>query len=56
MEAQKRKYLGITRNAAVSAEKLNFARQMRKLPTKVEAEAWELLRDRRCLGLKFRRQ
>ena len=39
MEAQKRKYSGITRNAAVSAEKLNLARQMRKLPTKAEVRA-----------------
>ena len=29
---------------------------MRKLPTTAEAKAWELLRNCRCLGLKFRRQ
>jgi very-short-patch-repair endonuclease len=56
MEREKKKYSGITQNATVSAEKLNLARQMRKRPTTAEAEAWELLRDRRCLGLKFRRQ
>ena len=56
MDPQKRKYSGITQNATVSVEKLNLARQMRKLPTTAEANAWELLRDRRCLGLKFRRQ
>ena len=50
------KHYGITRSAQVSAEKLNFARQMRKLPTGAEARAWEFLRDCRCQGLKFRRQ
>ena len=50
------KHHGITQNARVSAEKLNLARQMRKAPTEAEARAWEILRDRRCLGLKFRRQ
>lgn len=29
---------------------------MRATPTRAEAAAWELLRNRRCLGLKFRRQ
>ncbi|MGH7966787.1 MAG: DUF1156 domain-containing protein, partial [Candidatus Binatia bacterium] len=51
-----RKFYGITSNAAVSVEKLNLARRMRKLPTEAEAKAWALLRDRHCLGLKFRRQ
>ncbi|MGH7590533.1 MAG: endonuclease domain-containing protein [Gemmatimonadales bacterium] len=32
------------------------ARQMRSNPTYAEQAAWEILRDRRCLGLKFRRQ
>jgi very-short-patch-repair endonuclease len=32
------------------------ARQMRRDHTRAEAAAWELLRDRRTLGLKFRRQ
>lgn len=32
------------------------ARQFRSDPTPSEAKAWELLRNRRCLGLKFRRQ
>jgi very-short-patch-repair endonuclease len=48
--------VSITRHAHVSAEKLELARKMRQLPTETEARAWELLRDRRCLGLKFRRQ
>ena len=49
-------YQGITQSAVVSVEKLNLARQMRQLPTAAEQYAWELLRNRRCLGLKFRRQ
>lgn len=32
------------------------ARGMRKAPTPEEAFLWELVRDRRMLGLKFRRQ
>ena len=46
----------VTGHAPVSREKLDLARQMRKLPTDAEARAWEMLRNRRCLGLKFRRQ
>ncbi len=38
------------------ALKVNLARDMRHDPTAAEAAAWELLRNRRCLGLKFRRQ
>ena len=29
---------------------------MRRAPTPTERAAWAILRDRRCLGLKFRRQ
>ena len=32
------------------------ARQLRKLSTTAEQLAWDLLRDRRFMGLKFRRQ
>jgi very-short-patch-repair endonuclease len=32
------------------------ARQFRADPTPAEAKAWEILHNRRCLGLKFRRQ
>jgi type I site-specific restriction-modification system R (restriction) subunit len=32
------------------------ARELREIQTPAEAVAWELLRDRRCAGLKFRRQ
>ncbi len=34
----------------------DMANAMRRRPTPAERRAWELLRDRRCLGLKFRRQ
>ena len=41
----------------VKVQKLfDRARQMRKDQTKAEPAAWELLRDRRTLGLTFRRQ
>jgi very-short-patch-repair endonuclease len=33
-----------------------FAREMRKEPTPAEAALWYLLRDRRLVGFKFRRQ
>ena len=37
---------------------MNFenAKRMRKNPTHEEGLMWDLLRDRRCLNLKFRRQ
>jgi very-short-patch-repair endonuclease len=31
-------------------------REQRKQPTPAEAALWDILRDRRCLGFKFRRQ
>ena len=34
----------------------SLAREMRSRPTQAETAAWEMLRGRRCLGLKFRRQ
>jgi very-short-patch-repair endonuclease len=33
-----------------------LAREFRKEPSHAEREAWEMLRGRRCLDLKFRRQ
>src|SRR5882672_7209538 len=36
--------------------KVALAKGNRHEPTAAEAAAWALLRDRRCLGLKFRRQ
>jgi len=35
---------------------LTYARKMRRCDTRAEKRAWVLLRDRRMLGLKFRRQ
>ena len=43
-------------DAPIDARKLALARRLRQQPTPTEAEAWRLLRDRRMLGLKFRRQ
>jgi very-short-patch-repair endonuclease len=42
--------------AAIDARKLTLARRFRGKPTPTEAAAWLLLRGRRTLGLKFRRQ
>jgi len=42
--------------AAIDARKLALARRFRREPTPAEAAAWLLLRGRRTLGLKFRRQ
>jgi very-short-patch-repair endonuclease len=46
----------ITRGAAIDARKLALARRFRRQPTPAETAAWQLLRGRRILGLKFRRQ
>jgi very-short-patch-repair endonuclease len=46
----------ITRGAAIDARKLALARSFRRQPTPAEAAAWQLLRGRTILGLKFRRQ
>jgi len=35
---------------------LKNARELRRVDTRAEQQAWVLLRDRRMLGLKFRRQ
>jgi very-short-patch-repair endonuclease len=48
--------LPITRGAKVSCSKREQARAFRRTPTPSEERAWELLRNRRCLGPKFRRQ
>lgn len=39
-----------------STEKRDFARQLRRESTKAERLLWFHLRDRKCLGFKFRRQ
>jgi very-short-patch-repair endonuclease len=46
----------VTQGAAIDARKLALARSLRQQPTPAEAAAWRLLRGRRGLGLKFRRQ
>jgi very-short-patch-repair endonuclease len=46
----------VTRRAAIDARKLALARSFRQQPTPAESAAWELLRGRKILGLKFRRQ
>jgi very-short-patch-repair endonuclease len=40
----------------VKAVKKQFARQLRQDQTSAEEKVWEILRDRRLFGLKFRRQ
>jgi adenine-specific DNA methylase len=47
---------GIVRNPVVTAEKSELAKELRQQATEAEKLAWEILRNRRCLGLKFRRQ
>ncbi len=46
----------VTRGAAIDQRKLDAARRFRQQSTPAEADAWLLLRDRKILGLKFRRQ
>jgi very-short-patch-repair endonuclease len=46
----------MARRRGVTLFKRDRAREFRKHPTASEVLAWELLRDRRMLGLKFRRQ
>jgi very-short-patch-repair endonuclease len=46
----------VIRRARVRPHKRQLARAFRRHPTASEQHAWQLLRNRRCLGLKFRRQ
>lgn len=46
----------VIRRGPIDARKLALARLFRRQPTPAEAAAWLLLRGRRILGLKFRRQ
>jgi very-short-patch-repair endonuclease len=46
----------VIQQAAIDARKLALARRYRRQPTPAEAAAWLLLRGRKILGLKFRRQ
>jgi very-short-patch-repair endonuclease len=50
------KPIPIIRNPAVTAEKAALAKRLRQTATPEEVQAWDMLRGRRCLGLKFRRQ
>ena len=43
-------------NFGAKKEIFENAKEMRKSPTEAEAVLWEVLRARRCCGLKFRRQ
>ncbi len=47
---------GITKHQYVRVEQRELARRNRRAPTPAESAAWDLLRARRMLGLKFRRQ
>ena len=46
----------IVTGTRINPVKLAAAREFRKRPTEAEARAWNLLRRRNMLGLKFRRQ
>lgn len=46
----------IARNQRVSPAKVERSRELRKEMTEAEKVFWELVRDRRVFGLKFRRQ
>ena len=46
----------LVQGALASGDKRELARRFRREATPSERKAWELLRNRRCLGLKFRRQ
>ena len=48
--------LRTTRNQRVTPEKVQTARAFRRMGTSMEDAAWHLLRNRRLLGLKWRRQ
>ena len=47
---------GLVTRSRVRPEKAELARALRRASTEAERVAWELLRGRRTLGLKFRRQ
>jgi type I restriction enzyme R subunit len=46
----------MARRRGVTLWKQDRAKVFRRCPTPSEARAWDILRDRRVLGLKFRRQ
>ena len=55
MRAKNRQHQ-VTGGQPISGKKLALAREFRHQPTPAESKAWEILRDRRLLRLKFRRQ
>lgn len=46
----------VVRNPVVTGEKAQLAKKLRRRATGTERRAWTMLRNRGCLGLKFRRQ
>lgn len=50
------RFVSTCRRSKVYQEKKELAKRFRKEPTRAEEKAWNLLRSRRCMGLKFRRQ
>lgn len=50
------KPLPITRSSPIDRRQLSRARRLRREPTAAEEAAWAILRGRKILGLKFRRQ
>ncbi len=52
----KGKFFGVVKSPTLTPEKAALAKWFRREATAAEQLAWEMLRDRRCLGLKFRRQ
>jgi very-short-patch-repair endonuclease len=55
MRPKFQKAFAVTRQGTTNRTR-ELARELRRHPTGAEREAWCLLRDRRCLGLRFRRQ
>ena len=47
---------GIIRNQPVSSAKVKMSQQLRRNMTPAEREFWQMVRDRKMFGLKFRRQ
>ncbi len=48
--------VNIVRTQSINREKLEITRQFRKEPTKAEKIVWQLIRNRKIFGTKWRRQ
>ncbi|MGZ3456599.1 MAG: DUF559 domain-containing protein, partial [Polyangiales bacterium] len=48
--------VGVVRGWGAAEGKFELARRMRREQTTAERLVWAIVRSRRCLGLKFRRQ